>query len=108
MSVVLTTTSRQGDTRSNRLVPVAAQATFKEFWVPAAEALGLQWVPLFETGIPVERSDLPGVIRELAALRALWVSSEPHREAILERLDRLIDELNKINSADDDVEIFIG
>ncbi|WP_437894602.1 hypothetical protein [Sorangium sp. So ce124] len=62
----------------------------------------------FETGIPVERSDLPDVIRELAALRALWVSSEPHRDVILERLDRLIDELNEINSSDDDIEIFIG
>ncbi|KYF90516.1 hypothetical protein BE20_05740 [Sorangium cellulosum] len=108
MSVVLMTTSRQGDTRSNRLVPVAAQATFKEFWVPAAEALGLQWVPLFETGVPVERSDLPDVIRELEALRAWCVSSESLRETILERLARLIDELNKINSSDDDVEIFIG
>ncbi|MGK3993526.1 hypothetical protein [Sorangium sp. So ce1024] len=108
MSVVLMTTSRQGDTRSNRLVPVAAQSTFKELWIPAAEVLGLQWVPMFETGFPVERSDLPDVIRELEALRAWCVSSESHRKVILERLDRLIDELNRISNSDDDVEIFIG
>ncbi|AGP38702.1 hypothetical protein BE04_31845 [Sorangium cellulosum] len=108
MSVVLMTTSRQGDTRWNRLVPVAAQSTFKELWIPAAEALGLQWVPLFEAGFPLERSDLPDVIRELEALRAWCVSSESHRRGILERLDRLIDELNEISKSDHDVEIFIG
>lgn len=111
MSVVLLTTSRRGDERSNRLVPVATQATYEELWVPAAEALGLQWIPLFEAGFPLERSDLPDVIRDLEKLRAFCLSSERHREMILERLDRLIEELNEIyeiNGSDDDVEIFIG
>ncbi|WP_437675556.1 hypothetical protein [Sorangium sp. So ce131] len=108
MSVVLLTMPRGGDATSAHLVPVAAQSTFREVWMPAAVTLGLQWVPLFETGIPVDRSDLPDVLRELETLRDYCRSSASLRETILERLGRLIDELNKINSSDDDAEIFIG
>ncbi|WP_234023162.1 hypothetical protein [Sorangium cellulosum] len=102
------TNPRGGDATSAHLVPVAAQSTFREIWIPAAVTLGLQWVPMFEAGFPVDRSDLPDVIRELETLRDFCLSSASLRESILARLERLIDELNKINSSDEDVEIFIG
>ncbi len=35
-------------------VPIATHDVFRRFCTPACEALELRWVPLFETGIPLE------------------------------------------------------
>jgi hypothetical protein len=77
-------------------------------WRPAAETLGLQWVPMFEVGVTVERDDLPEVIGELDALRAWCTSSGSPGELILERVSRLVDELKRLKDSCEDVIIFIG
>ncbi|TMV49096.1 hypothetical protein FE783_15630 [Paenibacillus mesophilus] len=69
-------------------VPVAAEAFFAECWEPAAEALGLQWVPLFSTGIDVMKEDLPAVLGELARLKQ-WALSQDGGERMAKLVSRI-------------------
>lgn len=90
------------------LVPVATQATFRQRWSPGCDALGLRWLPLFETGISLTAADLPEVLGELRSLRAWLEQHDPGTLAMVaERIDRLADELEKLG-ARADVELFIG
>ncbi|NBD23684.1 hypothetical protein [Paenibacillus glycinis] len=90
-------------------VPVATEAFFGECWEPAAEALGLRWVPLFAPGIEVTKADLPDVLEELAKLKQ-WAARglDGDRQALmLARLDRLAEELPKALERDGAV-VYIG
>ena len=62
MSVVLLI--EHDDGRSD-LVPVATEAIFSTHWQPLCRALGLIWVPLFQTGIPVYAADVDDILDEL-------------------------------------------
>ena len=68
--------------------------------------MGLDWVPRFETGIPVSLEELPLVIEELENLRG-WMGSQPGYAYDLERLSTLIEELSRLRN-DQGVEVFIG
>ena len=59
MSVALSIQPRGTSGAAARTVPVATQDVFKRYWLPGSEALGLKWVPLFETGIPLGKDDIP-------------------------------------------------
>ncbi|MDF2659871.1 MAG: hypothetical protein K0Q94_2662 [Paenibacillus sp.] len=90
-------------------VPVAAEAFFAECWEPAAEALGLRWVPLFSTGIDVMKEDLPAVLDELARLKQ-WALSEAGEERMAKlasRIELLESELPKALQRDGAV-VYIG
>ncbi|MBO7745883.1 hypothetical protein I8J29_16870 [Paenibacillus sp. MWE-103] len=76
-------------------VPVATEAFFEDCWEPAAEELGLRWVPLFATGVELTKADVPEVLGELGRLRA-WAERalDGDRLALLlARLGRLTEEL---------------
>jgi hypothetical protein len=90
-------------------IPVAAEAFFAEYWEPAAEQLGLQWVPLFSTGIDITKEDLPAVLDELARLKE-WASNQPGGERIAKlasRIELLQAELPKALERDGAV-VYIG
>lgn len=90
-------------------VPVAAEAFFAECWEPASEALGLQWVPLFSTGVDVMKEDLPAVLDELARLIE-WANSHidaDKREKLASRIELLQTELPKALQRDGAV-VYIG
>lgn len=108
MSVSLLVTTRKSGSESDYMIPIATQEIFRLWWKTAAESLGLYWVPLFESGTTVPRGNLPEVINELERLRQQCLSNEDLRNIILDRIDRVIDELKRINSSNDHVEIFIG
>jgi hypothetical protein len=92
--------------------PVATQAVFATYWVPAAHLLGLEWVPLFETGTSVDNEDVSRILEELALLKR-WVTSDPPELAkglageIADRIDRFAAELEAVRHIPG-VEIFIG
>jgi len=109
MSVALSIQPRGVPLTAARYVPVATQDTFKRHWVPGCEALGLKWVPLFETGIPLEVVDLPVVLQELRVLESWTQQHAPESGALIaERLARLISELSALVGSLDGVELFIG
>lgn len=90
-------------------IPVAAEAFFAEYWEPAAEQLGLQWVPLFSTGINITKEDLPAVLDELARLKE-WASNQSGGERIAKlasRIELLQAELPKALERDGAV-VYIG
>lgn len=109
MSVALLIQPRGTDPEEARLVPIATQDVFKRHWLPACEALALRWVPMFETGIPLEPLDIPPVLTELRVLKR-WAEQEAPEisDAIGERLDGLIAELVTLEEQAADVEVFIG
>ncbi|MEF3303584.1 hypothetical protein [Paenibacillus sp. GYB003] len=90
-------------------VPVAAESFFAECWEPAAEALGLRWVPLFSTGVDVMKEDLPAVLDELARLKqwALSRGGGERMEKLASRIELLETELPKALRRDGAV-VYIG
>ena len=105
MSVSLLVTSKTNPEQRS-LVPVAAQTIFTSRWLPGCNALSLEWVPLFETGIPVDASNAEEVSRELTRLRQ-WMTEQPGYQYEVERISRLIQELDNVKS-NDDLEVFVG
>jgi len=87
-------------------IPVATQGVYGTDWVPLARKLGLKWLPLFYTGAEVEAADLPAVVGEIRRLRAT-AAEDPKRAALLERIDFILEELDKVNP-DDVSTVFIG
>ena len=88
------------------LIPIAPQKIFTSKWLPGCVALNLEWVPLFETGIPVDSSNVVPILRELDLLQQ-WMSERVDYAYEVERISRLIRELEKTRTQDD-LDIFVG
>ena len=58
-------------------IPVATEKFFNEYWLPAAEELGLKWIPTFSVGMDVTKEDLAEVIHELYQLKR-WAKANLH------------------------------
>ena len=105
MSVALLVTSKT-DPEQREIIPVAAQQIFMSKWLTGCAALKLEWVPLFETGIPVDRSKVGVVLDELWRLRE-WMTQQAGYEYETERISRLIDGVEAASKRPD-LEIFVG
>ena len=105
MSVGLLVTSKTDPDR-RELVPVAAQKVFTSKWLPGCTDLKLEWVPLFETGIPVDASNASAIVEELQQLRQ-WMTQRTGYEYETERISRLIEGVENARTQPD-LEIFIG
>lgn len=78
-------------------MPVATEGVFREHWLPGALALGLVWLPQFETGVNVGEDDLPAVQEELRALERWLIANAPgSADLVLPRIARLIDVLGSL------------
>lgn len=93
MSVALLVESPLG----NQLTPIATEAVFAQYWLTAALELGLRWVPLFQSGLPIPLADRDDVLTELRCLRQHWVARG--EAALTERLERLIGALEAVDYA---------
>ena len=89
-----------------RLVPIATEQVFEKYWQPACSKLGLQWVPLFQSGLPLrksdKRNDIPPIVDELTRLKQ-FLSNKAQRDIpqdvakqIVSRIDNLLLELHDI------------
>jgi hypothetical protein len=74
--------------------------------LPGCSALQLEWIPLFETGIPVDSSNVDHILTELDLLQH-WMKERVDYEYEVERISRLIEELQKAKTQPD-LEIFVG
>ena len=92
---------------NTRLVPVATERVFTEYWQPACSALNLKWVPCFQTGIELAQEDLPLVVEELAQLKC-WIESAQNEELapVKSRIENLISELGQLRGTT--AKIWIG
>ena len=101
MSVGLVIKCQDGETEA-RLVPIATERIFEEYWQPMCSALGLRWVPLFQSGLPLKSDDIPDVLDELLQLKA-FLSNKPHPSIpedmanhVVSRIKMLMRELQQI------------
>jgi len=92
--------------RSPILLPLATEGVFARYWLPAADRLGLRWMPRFESGATVSLAELPEVLAELAAVRADFARTAAPA-SVMERVDYLIRALGEVDWAEV-AEIFIG
>ncbi len=89
-------------------VPIAGMSIFDRYWVPAVEALKLQWVPHVQDRLPGGERRMPFILDELKVLRAsIARSGGEASEIVLPRLDRLIEELDDAGR-DPDQDLYIG
>ena len=82
-------------------IPVATEAAFEALWKPGIEALGLRWLPHFQTGLPLDPDDWPEISDELEKLRQWAAASLAEEEAayVIRRIERLLLELPALISA---------
>ncbi len=93
MSVALLVEDASGGGRS---LPVATEVVFERSWLPVCEELGLEWLPLFESGLPVAEEDRPFVLAELERFEKTIRAADPDSE-IADRARSLTDALRAID-----------
>jgi hypothetical protein len=96
-------------TKNRDFVPIATEAAFHKYWQPGCAALHLQWVPLFQTGLPLQQEDIASVIDELERLKH-WLSCQMEAavpQAVILRLEQLIQALQKAQR-DPQIDAYIG
>jgi len=104
MTVALLIKYPSADT--SELVPIAGESTFRDRWIGPAVALGLEWLPLFQTGTTVSFEFLPEVLDEFEL-----VEREFRRTGALELAGRAGDAaraLRHVLEVAPEAEVFIG
>ena len=59
-------------------IPVATEEVFSSYWLKASNELQLSWIPIFETGILIEKEDIPAILRELGLVKE-WIEKKCYR-----------------------------
>jgi hypothetical protein len=88
---------------------VATEIAFEQVWLPPSEELGLSWIPLFQSGLDIRPEDWDDIAHELRRLKswALTKGDDETREYLVERIDRLLNEIPTFLDAPDG-EVWIG
>lgn len=68
MSIAAIIQDPETDQEKQFYVPIATERWFRDVWLKLAQELQLEWVPLFRTGVQVEKHDLSAVLEELDRL----------------------------------------
>ncbi len=109
MSIVLLISPKAGVTDvegASRTIPIATQEIFRQYWKQGGEILGLRWVPMFETGIPLHADDIPHVVVELEKLAA-WGRRSDIPSSVVARMDLLVEALLNAQQSTD-LDVFVG
>lgn len=64
-----------------RSVPVASEQVFSRYWTPLSDGMGCVWIPMFQTGLPIDGEDRSEVILELQRFSAEAQSRLPEDAA---------------------------
>ena len=96
----------EGPSSAPPSLPIATEAVCQQTWLPACTALGLQWVPLFESGLPLTKADRPFVLEELKRFEG-WVRSNAADAEPADRAQTLARALAKV-TFDSGVSVYIG
>ena len=89
-------------------LPIAAERAFTDFWLPLARNAGLQWIPLFATGLPLTAEDIGSVIGELDVLAARLPDQTTHADAQVHDRSTLLRNLLASLDPDSVEDLFIG
>jgi hypothetical protein len=106
MSILALIQNPQSEEEKSFSVPVASESIFQQRWEPIIEELQLQWLPLFSTGIDLEKIDQKDVLDELSRFKASYIEKFGSDE-VIDRVNLLSDSLKKVFSRDG-AKVFIG
>jgi len=109
MSVALILTYVDGH---DDYIALSGQRTYDEIIVPSAAKLGAVWLPLFSTGVPVDREDLFTVINEFERLIVYFgsKSDQPKElcDAVSARIAPVLTALRRVTEDPTVAEVWIG
>ncbi|EGO62382.1 hypothetical protein [Acetonema longum] len=111
MSVYAYILNAENDFEKSLSTPVAVEKFFNEFWLPAAEELGLKWIPTFSAGMDVTKEDVSEILDELSRLKK-WAKkhqqmSQDDRTYMISRIELLEERLPQAFRRENAV-MFIG
>ncbi|WP_321383097.1 hypothetical protein [uncultured Enterococcus sp.] len=110
MSVAIMIDNPTNDTEKNFYVPVATEKAFQKYWMKASEEMGLKWVPIFKTGIFIEKQDEQAVLEEIAQVKK-WVTRNvkdlDKQTALEERINYIVEKLLEVFK-NDNITLYIG
>ena len=92
---------------STRMIPLTSRSEFLRRWWPVTQELGLVWVPLLETGIPLQPDDVPEILAELERMREHIVPLGPDWAHVLEDIRKLSEGLRAVDFAAGET-VFVG
>ena|ERR1019366_1309824 len=108
MSVSLSVKRRGQSADTALLIPLASHETFRRHWLPASRKLNLIWIPMFETGIPLQPGDVPDIVEELQTLKDWSELNSPEvADVISDSIERALAEL-RAPRTENEVDIYIG
>ncbi|MBC2283654.1 hypothetical protein [Listeria booriae] len=91
-------------------VPVATEEVFSRYWLKASNELQLSWIPIFETGIVIEKEDTPVILKELQLVKE-WmrehVRSVDTRIDLEKRLTYIIESIPRAFE-DESIKLYVG
>lgn len=95
--------------RRDLYTPLITLSFFKRCWLPAIEALNLEWLRVFSMGLDLTKEYLPNVIDELHKIQKWGESnlSEGDYDYMLESITKLENMLKEAFNHED-VVVFIG
>ena len=70
MSISVIIDNPETDDERLFIIPVSSEDFFKKVWSKIALDLNLKWIPLFQTGVKIERCDLDQLFNELDLITA--------------------------------------
>jgi hypothetical protein len=110
MSIGIIVDTPKDDEEKLFFIPVATEKIFEKYWMPAAQEMNLKWIPIFETGIVIEKEDLPSIIKELKQVEEWVLNNVKDSETSKALLDRITYIINALPNAFDknDIKLYIG
>jgi hypothetical protein len=83
------------ENEDSRLIPIATEQTFKDYWLPISAKLNLIWIPLFQTGLSLGKDDREDVLAELSRFETYLIQEAPNylRKEIIEHISARVSNL---------------
>ncbi len=109
MSVAMFVGNAISEKEEKFYVPIATEDFFEKYWLPGCKAIKLKWIPIFQTGVDLVKSDSIVVTNELQSL-LVWAEMNLDTEtyqAMRKRIELVIEGLSILNTRPD-IELSIG
>ncbi|EAC8434588.1 hypothetical protein IT97_12840 [Listeria monocytogenes] len=91
-------------------IPVATEEFFTNYWLKASNELQLNWVPIFKTGIVIEKGDMPVILKEIKLVKK-WIEKNVKnidiKIDILKRIDYILENLPKAFEKEN-IKLYVG
>lgn len=83
-----------------KLIPIATERAFSQFWLEASRDLNFVWVPLFEYGVTIDKQYFNELEQEIINMQK-WVLLSTkidtlNKEVLLDRISYILVEIKKI------------